>query len=189
MKILHTESSMHWGGQEFRTLLEHNYLNSNRHTSWLACHPDSKLFLEAKARGAKNIITLNLSRTWRLDIAVRIAFLCAIKKINIINSHSGKDSALSILAYLTGKSLLRSRQITSPIKKNWSYKFSCSHILAAANAIKNILTDAGVNHQRITVIGEGVDLQEFHPNVNFEYLKKEFNIQPNEKVIINIGML
>lgn len=189
MKILHTESSMHWGGQEFRTLLEHNYLNSHGHTSWLACHPDSKLFLEAKARGAKNIITLNLSRTWRLDIAVRIAFLCAIKKIDIINSHSGKDSALSILAYLMGKSLLRSRQITSPIKKNWSYKFSCSHILAAANAIKNILTDAGVNHQRITVIGEGVDLQEFHPNVNFEYLKKEFNIQPNEKVIINIGML
>lgn len=189
MKILHTESSMHWGGQEFRTLLEHNYLNGHEHKSYLMCHSDSQLYKKAIDIGAKNIIALNLSKTWRLDIACRIAYFCKSKKINIINSHSGKDSVLCLPAYLLGTLLIRSRQITSPIKKNWSYQHGCSHVLAAADAIKNILISAGVDAKKITVVGEGVDLKEFNPNVKSEYLKKEFDIKPNDKVVINIGMM
>jgi glycosyltransferase involved in cell wall biosynthesis len=180
---------MHWGGQEFRTLLEHNYLNNHEHESYLMCHPDSKLYKRAIDSGAKNIIAINLSRTWRLDIAWRIAYFCRLKKINIINSHSGRDSALCLPAYLFVTPLIRSRQITSPINKNWSYQHGCSHVLAAADAIKSILISTGVDHQKITVVGEGIDLKEFHPNVASEYLKKEFDIKPDDKVIINIGMM
>lgn len=189
MKILHTESSMHWGGQEFRTLLEHNYLNDHHHESWLICHPDSQLYRKAITTGAKNIIAMNLSRAYRLDIALRLLFICKFKKINIINSHSSKDSLLCLLSYLCRTPLVRSRQITNSIRKKFSYSYCCSHIIAAANAIKKILIDIGVDQQRITVIGEGVDLQEFHPKVDSAYLRKEFNIQSNDKVIINIGMI
>jgi len=35
---------MEWGGQEYRTVLESNYLNATGHTSWVACHPRSMLF-------------------------------------------------------------------------------------------------------------------------------------------------
>jgi glycosyltransferase involved in cell wall biosynthesis len=180
---------MHWGGQEFRTLLEHNYLNNHQHESYLMCHPESKLYLKAVDSGAKNIIAINLSRTWRLDVAWRIASFCRSQKIDIINSHSGKDSALCLPAYLLATPLIRSRQITSPIKKNWSYKRGCSHVLAAADAIKSILISTGVDPQKITVVGEGIDLEEFHANVDSAYLKKEFDIQPADKVISNIGMM
>lgn len=189
MKILHTESSMHWGGQEFRTLLEHNYLNNHQHESWLICHPDSQLYQKAVSSGAKNVITMNLSRAWRLDIALRLLLISKLKKINVINSHSAKDSLLCLLAYLFGTPLVRSRQITNPIRKKFSYSHCCSHILAAADVIKSMLVSAGVDQQKITVIGEGVDLQEFHPKVDSAYLRKEFNIQPTDKVIINIGMI
>ncbi|OIR02827.1 alpha-D-kanosaminyltransferase [mine drainage metagenome] len=189
MKILHTESSMHWGGQEFRTLLEHNYLNEHQHESWLICHPESQLYQKAVTTGAKNIIAMNLSKAWRLDIALRLLLICKLKRINVINSHSAKDSLLCLLAYLFGTPLVRSRQITNSIRKKFSYSHCCSHILAAADIIKSMLINAGVDQKKITVIGEGVDLQEFNPNVDSDYLKKEFNIQPNDKVIINIGMI
>jgi glycosyltransferase involved in cell wall biosynthesis len=180
---------MHWGGQEFRTLLEHNYLNNHQHESYLMCHPDSQLYKKAIDIGAKNIIALNLSRTWRLDIACRIAYFCKIKKINIINSHSSRDATLCIFSLLFGVPLVRSRQITNPIKKKLPYTIACSHIIAAADAIKNLLISAGVDQHKITVIGEGVDLHEFNPNNDSGYLKKEFNLQPNDKVVTNIGMI
>jgi glycosyltransferase involved in cell wall biosynthesis len=189
MKILHTESSMHWGGQEFRTLLEHEYLNVNGDESWLACHPASQLYQKAVARGTKNMIAINLTKTWRLDIASRLLMICKLKKIDIINSHSAKDSVLCIFAYLFGSTLIRSRQITNPIKKAFSYSYCCTHILATANVIKTALITSGVNQDKITVIGEGVDLQEFNPHVKSEHLRKEFNIQADDKVIINIGMI
>jgi glycosyltransferase involved in cell wall biosynthesis len=180
---------MHWGGQEFRTLLEHEYLNNHGDESWLACHPASHLYQKAVARGTKNIIALNLTKVWRLDVAFRLLIICKTKKINIINSHSSKDSLLCMLAFLLGTTLIRSRQITNPIKKKFSYSHCCTHVIAAAEVIKSILINVGVNQQKITVIGEGVDLQEFNPNVNSEYLKKIFKIQDNDKVIINIGMI
>jgi len=180
---------MHWGGQEFRTLLEHNYLNGHQHESYLMCHPDSKLYTKAIDSGAKNIIAINLSRTWRLDIAWRIASFCKSEKINVINSHSTRDSTLCSLAYLLGIPLIRSRQITNPIKKIFAYKHCCSHIIAAADTIKKILVDAGVDQHKITVIGEGVDLQEFNPNIDSTYLKSEFDLQNGDKVITNIGMI
>lgn len=189
MKILHTESSMHWGGQEFRTLLEHEYLNNHGDESWLACHPASQLYQKAIARGTKNIIAVNLSKGWRLDVAFRLLLICQLKKIDIINSHSAKDSLLCLLAYLFGTPLIRSRQITNSIRKKFSYSHCCTHVMAAAEVIKTMLITAGVDQQKITTVGEGVDLQEFHPRVNSDYLKKEFNIQPNDRVITNIGMI
>ena len=189
MKILHTESSMHWGGQEFRTLLEHHYLNNHGHESWLACHPDSRLYQKAFAMDTKNLIAVNLSKSWRLDVAMRLWLTGHLKKIDIINSHSAKDSLLCLPAYLLGMPLVRSRQITNAIRKKFSYSHGCTHVLAAADVIKSMLIDAGVIPQKITVIGEGVDLQEFHPKVNSAYLRKEFKLHPNDKVIINIGMI
>jgi glycosyltransferase involved in cell wall biosynthesis len=180
---------MHWGGQEFRTLLEHQYLNSHGHESWLACHHKSQLYQRATSTGANNIIAINLSRSWRFDIAFRLLLICKFKKINIINSHSAKDSLLCVFAYLFGTPLIRSRQITNPIRKSFSYIHCCTHILASAKVIKTLLINAGVTPKKITVIGEGVNLQEFNPNVNSNYLRKEFNIQENDKVIINIGMI
>lgn len=189
MKVLHTESSMHWGGQEFRTLLEHHYLNNHGHASWLACHPDSKLYQKALAMNTKNLIAVNPSKSWRLDVAVRLWLIVLLKKIDIINSHSAKDSSLCLPAYLLGTPLVRSRQITNAIRKKISYSHGCTHVLAAAEVIKAMLIGAGVNPQKITVIGEGVDLQEFHPKVDSDYLRKEFKIDSNDKVIINIGMI
>jgi hypothetical protein len=75
MNILHTECSMNWGGQEFRTVLETLYLNQHQHNSWLLCHPTSQLYKKGKQLGA-NVIAMDLTKSWRFDRAIKILFFC-----------------------------------------------------------------------------------------------------------------
>ncbi len=193
MNILHTECGMNWGGQEYRTLLEHNYLNENQHTSYLACHAGSELFKRAKKMGARNLLAVDFRKVWRLDVAAKIWRFCRARRIDIINTHGGRDSSLCLFAFWSGIPLVRSRHITAPIKRSRSYRKSCSHIIAAAAAIKTQLTAFGVNVEKISVIGEGVDLAEYKPQNESENSTKklatEFNIRPEETVIVNIGMI
>jgi len=188
MNILHTECSMNWGGQEYRTVLENIFLNQNNHHSWVMCHPDSKLYHKGKELGAK-VVGLDLSSIFRIDIAFKILFFCKKHKVDIINSHGSKDSTLSFISFMFGIPLIRSRQITNPIKKKLSYEYGNTHIIAAAEAIRKILINKGISENKISVIGEGVDLKEFNPCVKSEYLRKEFNIQENEQVVVNVGMI
>jgi len=188
MNILHTECSMNWGGQEFRTALEVNYLNNNQHNSWLLCHPNSQLYKKGKALGT-NVVAMDLTCLWRVDIAFKIWIFCLKNNIDIINTHGSKDSTLCFVSYFFGIPLVRSRQITNPIKKTFAYKHGCKHIMAAAHVIKNSLVKAGVNENKITVVGEGVDLDEFNPDVDSAYLKSEFAIADEDEVVVNIGMI
>jgi len=188
VNILHTECGMNWGGQEFRTVLETIYLNQHKHKSWLLCHPDSETHKKGKALGA-NVIAMNLACSWRIDRAIRILFFCLKNKIDIINTHGSKDSSLCLISYFFGTPFIRSRQITNPVKKNLSYKHGCTHIMAAAQAIKNDRVTAGVKADKITVIGEGVVVDKFNPAVDSAYLKTEFAIADNDEVVVNIGMI
>jgi len=188
MNILHTECSMNWGGQEFRTALEVNYLNNSQHKSWLLCHPNSQLYKKGKSLGT-NVMAMDLTCLWRVDIAIKIWIFCLKNNIDIINTHGSKDSTLCLVSYFFGIPIVRSRQITNPIKKTFAYKYGCKHIMAAAHVIKNSLVKAGVNENKITVVGEGVDLDEFNPDVASAYLKSEFAIADEDEVVVNIGMI
>ena len=188
MNILHTECSMNWGGQEFRTALEVNYLNNSQHKSWLLCHPNSQLYKKGKSLGT-NVMAMDLTCLWRVDIAIKIWIFCLKNNIDFINTHGSKDSTLCLVSYFFGIPIVRSRQITNPIKKTFAYKYGCKHIMAAAHVIKNSLVKAGVNENKITVVGEGVDLDEFNPDVASAYLKSEFAIADEDEVVVNIGMI
>jgi glycosyltransferase involved in cell wall biosynthesis len=189
MNILHTESSMNWGGQEYRTLLEHKYLNERDMKSWIMCHPESALYKKATEHGCSNLVPMDLSKAWNLHISYKVLIFCIKQKIDIINSHGSKDSTLCIIAYLYGFTLMRSRQISSIIKRRFSYQHTCTHIIAAAHTIKHVLTSAGVDRDRITVIGEGVDLNEYNPDLESDHLRHEFNINHSEIIVSNIGMI
>ena len=189
MNVLHTECSMNWGGQEYRTLREHNYLNTKGHKSWIMCHPDSGFFKKAKELGCGNIIAIDLSKSWKLNVAIKILRFCKQQKIDIINSHGGKDSLLCLLSFIFGIPLIRSRHITSPVRKRMSYQYCCSHVIATSYAAKEILVNVGVDEGRVTVMGGSVDLDKFKPNNNSDYLRKEFKIKKHDRVIVNIGMI
>jgi hypothetical protein len=51
VNLLHLESSGSWGGQEYRTCLEINWLNANGHRAWLICDPTSEVLTKARELG------------------------------------------------------------------------------------------------------------------------------------------
>ena len=189
MRILHTECGLNWGGQEFRTLIECQWLNDHGHQAWIMCHGDSELYKRCIKEGFSKVIAMNLTKTWRVDIWLKVLSFVLSNRIDIINSHGSRDSIICTLSYLFGKPLLRSRQVTNPIRRSFSYRSCCSHIIAAAGAIKASLIDVGVAAEKITVIGEGVDIAEFAPRPRPQCLIDEFDIGEDEKVVINIGMI
>ena len=189
MNILHTEASLNWGGQELRTLCEHEFLLAHGHSSWLICPAGSALYQHAQARGTQQVVALDLTRRWRVDIALRIWWFCLRQRIAIINSHSSKDSALCALAYWLGIPLIRSRHISNPVKKIFAYRHACTHVLASAQVIAAGLIVKGLTPQKVTVIGESVDLSTFHPHINSAYLRTEFRLASDTQVVLNVGML
>lgn len=189
MRVLHTESGLNWGGQEFRTLIECQWLNDHGHQSWIMCHPESELYKRGRQQGLDFVIPMTMNKVWRLDVWIRVLLFTLLNKVDIVNSHGSRDSTICLAAFLAGKPLLRSRQVTVRIKKKFSYQFGCSHIVAAAQVIKDALIAVGVAPEKITVVGEGVDVEEYSPRPKPARLIREFSIAKDEKVVVNIGMI
>jgi len=59
VNILYVESSRSWGGQEYRTCLEINWLNAHGHEAWLICNPDSQVHSKATELGTR-LVTMPL---------------------------------------------------------------------------------------------------------------------------------
>src|SRR5258707_1217049 len=102
MRILHTESSCGWGGQEIRILEEAEGLARRGHDLLIATPPESRLCPEAQKRGfavrALPIARKNLAG-WR---ALRI--LLKTETLDLVNTHSSTDSWLVALARIGLKS-------------------------------------------------------------------------------------
>lgn len=93
MRILHTEASLGWGGQEIRVLTEAQVFLKHGHEVFLAADLKSQIAKKASAYGVKVIpIHLNKKRLKDLFELRRV-----IKNIepDVINCHSSTDHWLT----------------------------------------------------------------------------------------------
>ena len=111
--VLHVESSLNWGGQEQRTLVETRWLRKRGHRAWIACNPDSELF----ARAGTLAVPLKLRRSLDLGATTALARLCDELGVDVLHAHSPKDAWLCTPLHAAGLQVVRSRQITNPVKK------------------------------------------------------------------------
>ena len=150
MNLLHLESSGSWGGQEYRTCLEINWLNARGHQAWLICDPKSEVFPRAQELGTR-VLTMPLRR--RIDplASLRIWLFCRRHQIDLIKTYSSKDHWLCLPLFLCGMPVTRARCITDPLgNKNraFIYKYGCAKIVADAQVIKNSSSSRTVFRRR-----------------------------------------
>lgn len=179
MNILHVESSLNWGGQEHRTLAETRWLNSHGHRAWIACNPESEL--RRRAHDVSLEVSLRGSFAPRASLAIHQ--LCRRLSIDVVHVHSPKDAWICCPLHVAGVPVVRSRQITNPVKARWSrsivYRRGCAKIIATADCIRrDLITRNRVHPDRIAVVGEGVDVREFHPDVDGTGFRAEFGVAP-----------
>ena len=96
MKILHTEASTGWGGQEIRILNEAAGMIARGHQVELACPADARICTEAPRRGVP-VHALPIGRKNLRGLSAMRRFL-RTHSYDVINTHSSTDSWLVALA-------------------------------------------------------------------------------------------
>ena len=192
MNLLHLESSGSWGGQEYRTCLEINWLNAHGHNAWLICDSKSEVFHKAKELGTP-VMAMSLRDRINPLVSFRIWLFCRRHQVDLIKTYSSKDHWLCLPLFLLGMPVTRARCITDPLgKKNraFIYKYGCAKIVADAQVIKKeFIEQHGIAPEKIEVIGSAVDLTKFSPTRDPMKFRREVGLPMDAPLIANIGMI
>ena len=191
MRFLFVESSRSWGGQEYRTCLEVNWLNQRGHEAWLACDPKSDVFARAAQLGTQTV-PFCLRRRFSPLTSVRLWKFCRRNRIDVVKTFSSKAHWLTLPLFWLGYPVTRVRCITDPLRggRAFIYRHGCSRILVDAPVIKRqLVADNGIAPEKIEVVGSAVDLSRFRPDVEPARLRDELGIPAHARIVVNVGMI
>jgi len=169
MKILHTESSLGYGGQEMRIVKEAQGMQKLGHDVCLLCPEEAQIGRLAKNHGlAVHILPIGKKR---LSAVFSLSSWLKQNPQDVINTHSSTDSWLVALATrIMSKRpvIIRTRHISAPItdslSSRWLYTKSCDHIVTTGEKLRRALID--INRypaDHITSVRTGIDLDYFQP--------------------------
>ena len=169
MRIVHTESSLGWGGQEIRILSESQGLMRRGHEIRLLCPPEARIFSEAPSWGLQPEPVPIARKNWS-------GFASLKKKLSergcdVVSTHSSTDSWLSALALRSlGRPypMVRTRHISAAVPRDpltkWLYTRATAHIVTAGEALKKELVERnGFPAGRIDSVPTGIDTERFRP--------------------------
>ena len=140
LKIIHTEASPHWGGQEIRIFEEMKWFREQGHEMLLVAPDNGTLYKRCKEEGFK-VISVYFTKPRTLLNILKMLWIIWHIKPDVIGTHSSTDSwAGLIAAYLHNiKKRVRYRHVTTHIRKNFlnrlQYKTLCNTVLTTANCI------------------------------------------------------
>ena len=189
MRILHTESSLAWGGPELRILAEAAGLRRRGHDVRIACTRQAPIFAEAERFGVP-VLALPIRRAGAVGV---VALRCALEneRFDIVNSHDGSGSWIAALACRAGwlgrrrpPALVHTWHRLAPVPRGaatrWLYARAMAEIVTTGEALRQQLIHAtGVSPARVASIPTGVDLERFAPG---ERLSARRALQLPEKV-------
>ena len=124
MKILHTESSLGYGGQEMRIVKEAQGVLELGHEVAILCPAEAQIGVLAKEHGL-NVHFLPIGRK-KISAVFTLKRWLQSNPQDVINTHSSTDSWLTALATkLMSKppAVIRSRHISAPITDNMSSRW------------------------------------------------------------------
>ena len=169
MKILHTESSLGYGGQEMRIVKESQGMRKLGHKVSLLCPEEAQISNLARQHGLP-VFNLPIGKK-RISAVFSLSRWLKDNPQDVINTHSSTDSWLVALAtrmMSTRPAIVRTRHISAPIPDNlssrWLYTRSCDHIVTTGEKLRQTLIN--INHysaDHVTSVRTGIDLDYFHP--------------------------
>ncbi|HBG05013.1 MAG: hypothetical protein A2075_19835 [Geobacteraceae bacterium GWC2_58_44] len=192
--ILHTEWSDGWGGQEQRIILECRKMMELGHKVVIACQPGSGILQKAVESG---IPVEEVVMRGSVDPVAVWSLYRVIRKhgINVVSTHSGKDSwPAGFAAKLARVELLvRTRHLSLPIRNgffNFVYRMP-DGIVTTGEAIRDtMIADNGIAPDKIVSIATGVSLDRFDPGRSCApQLKRELGIPEGAPVVTMVAVL
>lgn len=188
LRILHTESSLGWGGQEIRVLTEARALARRGHALTIAAPAESRIF-EATHRYGVEGVAIPIGRK-SLGGLFAMAGLLRDREFDVVNTHSSTDSWLTALACLVlrrAPPMVRTRHISAPVPRNlstrWLYRTATERIVTTGEKLRlQVIEETGVDPSRVVSIPTGIDLERFRPGEAAE-AKAAIGLEPGAFVI------
>ncbi|MBL4886093.1 MAG: glycosyltransferase family 4 protein, partial [Planctomycetaceae bacterium] len=189
LRIVHTESSWGWGGQEIRILTESRGMIERGHDVRIVCTPDAEIFkraadysvpVEAISIQKKNFKGLTAMRDW----------LKNNRDVDVINTHSSIDSWLVSVAARTSSRrprIVRTRHVGLPapcnLASNWIYRKGADFVVTCGNAIiEGLHRRNGVKRNRMRSIPTGIDTASFQPGDQLQ-VRQKLNLPTDRKIV------
>lgn len=168
MKILHTESSLGWGGQEIRVLTEARGVARAGHEVLLAAPVESRIHGEAKRFGVE-AVALPIGRKGPKGL-LAMRGLLARGAFDVVNTHSSTDSwlvAVACATVATPPAIVRTRHISAPVPRNastrWLYR-QAKRIATTGEKLRlQVIEETGVAAGDVVSVPTGIDLTRFRP--------------------------
>lgn len=167
--ILHTESSLGWGGQEHRIVVEAKIMRQRGHRLLLAGDPRGELYSRAGREGFP-IFPLKFGGLSNLGAWRDLRRLLRQERVDILNTHSSLDSWVGFLAWLSlGRrpTLVRTRHLSTRVSPNWPSRrlyLAPRAVITTSREIAGMLhSTLGVPRERLHAIPTGISLADFSP--------------------------
>jgi len=195
MKILHINTERTWRGGEQQTLNLLSGLTQRRIICHLVCQTGSPMAERAAGAGVR-VFPITMRGEIDLAAVLRIRKLIHRFNYNIVHSHTSHAHSLAYLASInTGVIRLVTRRVDFSIFRHSflklsgiKYRYLADFYIAISHKIKDVMVDDGISGQRIFVVHSGIDPQRFMQATG-DHLLSEFDIQANQKVVINVAHL
>lgn len=195
MIVLHTESSLGWGGQENRTLNEMLGLRELGHTALVACQPGAKLGLRAREAGFA-VFETPMRHAVDLPAILRLRHFIRASRADIVNTHSSRDTQLAGLAarslslgLVRRPRIVRTRHLALPITSRFTYSVLPDHVVTVSEHVRRYLVSAGVAASGVTAVATGIDLARYAPAPGGGTLRAELGLPAGAPLVGTVAIL
>lgn len=196
LRILHTEWSTGWGGQEIRTLDEMLGLRERHGLAFhLACRPEARLGQAAREHG---IPVHPLPFRGRLHGPTLLGLRQVIRRerINLLHAHSSIDAyAAGLIGRWTGTPVIRSRHLslqrTGSFKHRLLYDGLAQGVICSSEEIRQTLvTHHGCRELHKITLPAAPDARRFCPQPAWrDRMREHLDLPPEAPVIGIVAML
>ncbi|MEO5362618.1 MAG: glycosyltransferase family 4 protein [Magnetococcus sp. DMHC-8] len=193
MRILHTEWSDGWGGQERRILSEMMGMRAAGHELLLATRPGCTISTQASAAGFEVVhLPFSGSLDWRTIWPLRT--LLRQRQVTVVNTHSGKDAWTGGLAARLAKTpvLVRTRHLNLPLRRNPVnfIHYLPDRLIACGEPVRRNLTDhCGFPAAQVVSIPTGIDFDRFQPGRHRTAVRAELAIPATVPVVLMVAVI
>ncbi len=168
-RIVHSESSTGWGGQEHRVMAELTGFQRRHHAVWLLAPQESGIAKRAADAGIAIVPLRGARLRFPLD-CVRVALWLRRQSVQVVNTHSSRDGWLVGLAARLARVpfVVRTRHIDVEYPNRWLsrhvFTSLTDHVLTTSQKITaNFRRIFDLSENRISTVPTGIDLTRFSP--------------------------
>ena len=186
MRVLHSESSTGWGGQENRTLNEMIAMRDRGHEMAVVSRPGARILERAKEAGFA-AYAVDMRGALDFPAIVKLRRLMREFRADIVNTHSGRDTQLAGMAARSlGRNrprLVRTRHLALPITSKFTYSTLPDKVVAVSSFVRDYLISAGIPDGQVEAVPTGIDLNRYTPADGGGTLRSELGL-PDATVLV-----